>query len=604
MSLLITSNTALSGESFAVTGLNTPSSYVNHLQGTLAIPPFSKIAVQSVKINKTGNISISSGNTQMGFYFGRSINTNLKNDRYDKTSFMETSQIGRIRDSYSVSELAFETSKTLNKLLWHPNLLENASATINPGASCIVQRNASNDLVGFKFSVTNSASTHNETNTTSSAFWKNNGNASLGFNFIGNELSADATNTESISLIGTEFPLSLADGTWNCSLGNQSASNVWTCGLTRCTRTTDYLGNSADLTAPSYFDRSSGEFYDYVIQARDEGGVNNIIRLYHCIGDGSGQTKMEEVPYNSGTPLTTALGYTNVIWNIEAERVSCTLTHGMGISTVITGTNATSSNNAKPVNMYCRFLFPKVTLDPGKNIVMNGFDGVNVKDFVYGDASAGATSHDDWLYQDYWAHLVNIGDVSEDFEDENVNNVVGGFAGQTGLLAGRVGSVASGLRIGTEKDNNNGEVAPGDPWVGFLGSSGLSSGQALGFVDNPNPEPTNEYVVGDVIDWISSDVPKMKNTNSLFVRLKNMTFDSANMTVSNMSKMIYHIPAFSNNGESTGGLFYEPAERVYLDLHNPQEIQLTTMEVDIVNADETISKDLLGKTVICFHIKQ
>ena len=118
MSLLITSNTALSGESFAVTGLNTPSSYVNHLQGTLAIPPFSKIAVQSVKINKTGNISISSGNTQMGFYFGRSINTNLKNDRYDKTSFMETSQIGRIRDSYSVSELAFETSKTLNKLLW------------------------------------------------------------------------------------------------------------------------------------------------------------------------------------------------------------------------------------------------------------------------------------------------------------------------------------------------------------------------------------------------------------------------------------------------------------------------------------------------------
>ena len=606
MSLIITSNTALGSENVGVSinsGLNQPSSYVNNLQGTLAIPPFSKIAVQSVKINKTGNITIPQGGLNFGFYFGRAFDDTATTDYETSTSIMTPVSVSEPGQTLSIKSLAVKTTDAFNKNLWHPNLLENASATINPGASCIVHRNASNDFVGFQFKMTNTSSSHNETNTTSSAFWKNNDFGSTGgFNFIGSELSADATNTESISLIGTQFPLSCVDGTWNCSLGNQSASNVWTCGLTRCTRTTDYLGNSEDLTAPSYFDRSSGEFYDYVIQARDEGGVNNIIRLYHCIGDGGVQTKMVEVPYNSGTPLTTALGYTNVIWNIKGERVSCSLTHGLGISTVITGTG-TTSNNAKPVNMMCRFLYPKVTLEPGKNIVMNGFDGVNVKDFIYGDATVGATSKDNWLYKEYWAHIVNAGNetnIGGLYETLNTRNQVGGFAGQFGISAYIINYPISGHTLGFAPYLVTNPIAM-FPTSGFVLSGDFNSAKTYGFLDNnvPNPPALTTPNI-----WTSSEVPTIKNTNSLFVRLKNMTFDSANMSVSNMSKILYHIPAFSNNGESTGALFFEPAQPIYLDLHNPQEIQMTTLEVDVVSADEKISGDLLGKTVIVFHIKQ
>ena len=144
-----------------------------------------------------------------------------------------------------------------------------------------------------------------------------------------------------------------------------------------------------------------------------------------------------------------------------------------------------------------------------------------------------------------------------------------------------------------------GEADDGD-LLGYKYSRGINSGITYGFDNNPVALPaalTIPWV------WTSSTIPVLKNTNSLFVRLKNMTFDSANFSTSNMSKILYHIPAFSNNGESTGSLFFEPSERVYLKLNNPYEINMTTIEVDIVNSNETISQDLLGKTVVVFHIK-
>ena len=64
MSLVITSNTPKNVVNQATTGINLPYSYINHLQGTLQIPPKSQIAVQSVKINKTGNIQLNKFNTQ------------------------------------------------------------------------------------------------------------------------------------------------------------------------------------------------------------------------------------------------------------------------------------------------------------------------------------------------------------------------------------------------------------------------------------------------------------------------------------------------------------------------------------------------------------
>jgi len=75
------------------------------------------------------------------------------------------------------------------------------------------------------------------------------------------------------------------------------------------------------------------------------------------------------------------------------------------------------------------------------------------------------------------------------------------------------------------------------------------------------------------------------------------------MAKSAESKILYHIPAFSNFGNSTGTHFFKTKEMVYLDLNNPNDLYLNTIEVEIVKSDETLARSLVGKTIIVFHIK-
>ena len=599
MSLLITSNTALPDEGIGsgIGGLNKPSSYTNNLQGTLKIPINSQIAVQSVKLLKTGNVVGSEG-LSMGFYFGREFNPGEDSDFFDQTSFMTQDNIGENGKTYDEASLAVEAKKTLNKILWHPNLLENASADINPGASCIVKRNASGDFEGFEFRATNSSSGNNElTNLNTAGTWKDTQfGGGVVPTFIGDELTNPATSVGSAAFIGTAFPLSLAGGQFNCSLGNSSLL-TWSVGLSRCQRTEDYEGVAADLTTPKYFTGDGTEFYDYVLR-QETVGASKIIKAYHCIADGVGDdVAMEEIAL-PGAPIDgIAETIVAVKWEVNGEKVSCAVTKANGsVINLIDGVGTP----AKPINMMCRFLFPKVTLEPDKNVSIKSFNGVAVKDFVYGDAPAGATSEDDFLYKDYWAYLQNSQqevEIGKIFENTNVNNSPGGFSGQIGLSSGLIAYPTGGIKLGFEENTETDDI---DGLFGYKFSEGLNSAVAMGFANNGTPSPAALTVPWV---WTSSVAPVTKNTNSLFIRLKNMTFDSANFSTSNMSKILYHIPAFSNNGESTGSLFFEPSERVYLDLNNTTEMFLTTVEVDIVNSNETISNDLLGKTVVVFHIQ-
>ena len=603
MSLLITSNTALASEGGNpnIGGLNTPSSYVNNLNGALTIPPNSEIAVQSVKLSKTGNITAQEGGLTFGFYFGRDFDPTVQGDFYQQTSFMTQDTVAEPFESLNVNELATETKKTFNRMLWHPNLLENASSLINPGASCEVKRNASKEFLGFEFKATNcSSGTNDDTNipTGPGSFINTTFGSTVEPTVIGNIVTNPAPGTEPQSFIGKTYPLSLAGGEFNCSLQNSSTSE-WSVGLCRCSRTTDFAGDPANLTRPSYFDGNGFEFYDYVVRQVTV-GASKIIKLYHAIGDGDPEISMQEINY--GTPLDgVAETIVAVKWEVKGEQVSCNLTKANGsVLNLIDGTGV-SASNAKPINMMCRFLYPKVTLEATKFVSIDKFSGVDLKDFNYGDASVGATSSDDWLFQDFWAYLQNTGEepsIGQDYESENDHNQVGGFGDQTGLVSGQVGYALAGINLVFEE--TWGEDDTGDP-IGYFYSRGINSGITYGFDNQPVALPaalTIPWV------WTSSTTPVLKNTNSLFVRLKNMTFDSANFSTSNMSKILYHIPSFSNNGESTGSLFFEPSERVYLKLNNPYEINMTTIEVDIVNSNETISQDLLGKTVVVFHIKE
>ena len=78
MSLLITSNSEHrdnfnSGRSQQ--GLNKSWSYQNNLQDTFKIPANSEIAVQSIKLNRSGNVTLDESNSTYAFYFGEELGT-------------------------------------------------------------------------------------------------------------------------------------------------------------------------------------------------------------------------------------------------------------------------------------------------------------------------------------------------------------------------------------------------------------------------------------------------------------------------------------------------------------------------------------------------
>ena len=105
--------------------------------------------------------------------------------------------------------------------------------------------------------------------------------------------------------------------------------------------------------------------------------------------------------------------------------------------------------------------------------------------------------------------------------------------------------------------------------------------------------------------WIvySTATPTL-SSHTCFIRCPTLTHQSLNMAKELPSKILYHIPRFSNSGKEYGNLFYEPHEKTYLALKNTEELKLNEIKLDIVNTDETIAEDLAGQTTIVLHFRK
>tara|TARA_R110000782_G_scaffold67677_1_gene136705 strand:- start:633 stop:818 length:186 start_codon:yes stop_codon:yes gene_type:complete len=59
MVYIVSSNISNLGEGVSTLGINDPARYSNQLSSTFQIEPNSEIAVESVKINRNGNVQLS-----------------------------------------------------------------------------------------------------------------------------------------------------------------------------------------------------------------------------------------------------------------------------------------------------------------------------------------------------------------------------------------------------------------------------------------------------------------------------------------------------------------------------------------------------------------
>lgn len=619
MSLLITSNTPESINSgYQQEGLNKSYSYQNNLNDTYKIPANSEIAVQSVKINRSGNIDINEFNSIYAFYFGEEIdnvesldaggNSFSRDEQQDVLSIPWATSIGFGETQYdepidsinsgaylqdklnsdvvknftdNVDNVARRFKASLNRSLWHPMLQQNASTLINPGANVEVLRNGSGvDFLGFKFQITNTDSSKNASHISASWMGADYNGTDQGDEYTYNPstriLSAPVGNIS--SCVGIDYPISLANGSFSASLVARSGIGIQRIGLCR----------ALDDEAPNYAaDNDGNEFYDYKVEIDDDG---DIFVEYAGTDGVSGALEMIELDYNGDGSKKNAstLLIDKITFNIQNERVKISITNSSGVETVLCdGTATSSASNVKPVSMTCRYLYPKIDLDPGESIKIEEFFGVDIANHSYGalDSTAKLPLHDWWATSVFTGRTEQAKEIDLNFTKNNT------LIHQAGLNANGQCDYKVQFFFAPDSRYWNTAYCNSQFLVGFPNRS---------LVNVPNSTAgTSPYTM----TFQSDSVPEMKGTQSLFVRLKNFTHSSVNLAKGSNSKILYHLPAFSNQGQRVGALYFEPAEKTYLKLNNPADLYLSTIELDIVYSDETLATDLQGKTTVVLHIR-
>ena len=637
MSLIITSNTPNNDIQETTAGINRSFSYTNHLQGTLRIPKESQIAVQSVKLNKDGNMMLNKYNSKFGFYFGRKGQDWLVTSDNNPTQDIENNSLmipafilpeeDRERNmSLSTNDLAQQIQKSFRKVLNCPNLCETDDDLVNPGVKVTPIRNASQQgFTGFEWKI---QQTPSASATSRSASWTN-------FNELGQGLATVSvpagtpgpgteilnTTTDRICVVGTDYPLSLTQGTFNCSLGTHrdgSDYEEFSIGLSRCNGLD--TGDSGDQ-APFYWTHigtKDGIFFDWRVCSVENVDGEHDIRVYHSVAGENGTfTEVEfeywndfagpRVPWGGqGNDGMTWEGeeFENVKFIINNERVTLILEGSQGNKTITDGDGGGDSNgdqNMKPVGPTTRWLFPKLILADGKQMTVRSYSGLDVVvsagvPYVYGKCQ-----DLDW----YNERNCDGGQTECEILDKqlvyyynstNVLQVIDLIVNQMGTVTDPVSGyhlLQNDARIVT---------APTDEY--YLGDIGLNSQYIFGFRNQGDAEPISGNRGNlPIMTWQSSSVPVLISKESIFVRLKNFPITSVNFSKAAMSNILYHVPTFSNSGQETGSLHFEPAEMVYLDINNTEDLYISTMEVDMVYGDETLAVGLAGKTTVVFHIR-
>ena len=304
---------------------------------------------------------------------------------------------------------------------------------------------------------------------------------------------------------------------------------------------------------------------------------------------------------------------TEVSFEIKNEQIYVRLNVSGSLTTIVDGTKKyKDSETLHPTSMATRYIYPKLAIPAGKALRVSTFNGINVKGFEYGDLAAGLDPQvrENNNFMDLYATSQNLGLTQVIFGDpfelnrfQFINTGVD-FYSEEIALAGMSSTLPNlvdyefGMIFEPTSLYDDTEDLFGDP----------NTQEIFGFEQSPvftAVTRTNTGATAFRRIYQSSYVPTLKSVESLFVRLKNMTFDSVNMAKGAMSKILYHLPDFATGTDKAlGSLFFEPTERVYLDLHNTEEQQISTMEVEFVRSDETVATSLVGKSVVVFHIRE
>ncbi len=599
-SLVICSNEISS--TVGTSEFQSPFTFSNHLQQPLRIPKNSEVAVQSLKLVKDGTITLNPSTKWYGYY-GEKL-TGGKTLKETTSAPIPTSfGINGVIAS-SVEDTALRLTTGINGGVPNPETFG-----LN---ECQVFRDTDEVFNGFKyeFKARGSGASLNNVPTT----WVNNynvGGLTAESNASGVKLTAltlgSSKNKVFNVAIGTDTPLALNNGEYIVDIGNANNTS-WAVGLTRSRATgqnPDYLNEEAsDAT------QNKNLFGDFVVSAVQTQTNNREIRIFHAGTDTTDPKydpdkplQMREISYwtNASSALkgpsaynwsnntSTGANYDKIKFTVQNEKIKVEIHNASGYSLLLPDTGA-KGLIFKPVMDTCRALYPMAFIS---------------------SYQAGTPATPRFLTVEKWSGR----QISMEY----------GKTDWWGYLASNDLEIQYGLEVDTRPFNNFGE-ATAHTYKG-LNASGLPEDYSFVMVVLPDgtdyleTEDANaDLIMGfegknvvDTYDTInasgggvfnSTSTPELKSTTNVFVRLNNFNITTYNAGRSAFSKIIYSAPRFSSGTEqNVGSLFFESPEKTYVSLNNPDEIVANTFDLDLVNEDETLATDLLGKTVVVLHIR-
>jgi hypothetical protein len=442
-------------------------------------------------------------------------------------------------------------------------------------------------------------------------------------------------------------------------------NSSWAIGLTR---PTIQLNNNASKgqdhgNAPLGFIRQktaiNPHYWDYVaiFDAGDGSAGQGALTVYQSAHskDEDGQVvpnsfKMREVRYYGGTSqiasqitnasINASGEYHFLEWSFKGEEVRLALKKGGGQHTFLidSSLNQNASRVFKPTTDFTGSLYPKISLSQG-SVQITNYDTYSATANTYKyptltgynatDMSGGTYTVGDSPY----ANVVGRSKLMRlDDSVEGDHDVVG--------LKPSWGERGSGLFIKPPDTTAYGQVMPEDEasaetlvFKGNNANGGIDYEHLLILEDTTPPEARDQEIgnyysqmchssrilgfndisiltqalgtvtASNLVTWTSTNVPEFK-VNSAFVRISNLNHRTYNSCKNSVSKMLYHVPRFTNDGRQFGDLFWEVGEKTYVDLNNTETFTLNQLQVQIVDKNERVVDDLVGDTIVVFHIKQ
>ena len=603
MSLVVCSNT--SNESVTTAGTNNsifkPFNFRNDLSSTMMLPANCQVALQSCKYNVDGRIALSDRATFYQ-YFGEDVkdtDTNLDNS----TAVPVRSEInsGKQVEEYTADELALAIEEAFNEYAYHPNKRKKFDCvTVYDGST--------HEFKGFKISAglfTSTTSTIPADNL--AEYWGDQSDKDEDYwsyesgVFTTKQLSTEDEGYYLPVIFLKDKPISLYNGTFTVDFNNTNASGLeWGVGLSRYGIAIEEV-----FPSPTYYTDGATEdlaewrepyFCDYVVH-RD----GNNLRLSCCVGDptAEGGLIMRNINYtqNSSSHFhegsiyninTNSENYHKVKYTLSGQRVKIQLINNLGAAVTLIDYDA-SANKTHNLPPICQ---PKWQLHPVLHIESDNTDFGNtltVENYVpCADLSDFDITTDSWNFSSSFDYIEQLGYEIETRPWNDYNNESNALTTYAGIGSGDNPVIELSDIIITKPD------------VVYVPSHSANTEDILGF-KNRSPMKFSTFADSSTIvrDFNSVSVPSMLSPKSLFVRLGGMTQYVMNAHNGNRSSIIAHLPKRDESGVEIGSLFYEPRERVYIDLGNPSPMPINTFDLSISYVNEQLATIVTGQTIIC-----